>query len=63
MGLLPRVKPRPFLARLTAGLVCFYLATSGYAQVVSQATPVEMREPQADQQADQQAKALSQGLE
>jgi carboxyl-terminal processing protease len=63
MGLLPRVKPRPFLARLTAGLVCFYLATSGYAQVVSQAAPVEMREPQADQQADQQAKALSQGLE
>ena len=63
MGLLPRVKPRPFLARLSAGLVCFYLATSGYAQVVSQAAPVEMREPQADQQADQQAKALSQGLE
>ena len=59
MGLLPRVKPRPFLARLTAGLVCFYLATSGDAQVVSPASPLEITEPQVDQQAE----ALTQGLE
>lgn len=59
MGLLPRVNTRTFLARLTAGLACFYLATSGDAQVVSPAAPLEITEPQVDQQAE----ALTQGLE
>jgi len=59
MGLLPRFNTRSFLARLTAGLVCIYLATSGSAQVVSQASPLEITQSQTDEQAE----ALTQGLE
>jgi len=59
MGLLARVNTRSLLARLTAGLVCSCLATASYAQVVSQAAPVEIGEPKVDQQAE----ALTKGLE
>ena len=59
MGLLARVNTRSIYARLSAGLVCSYLATTGYAQVVSQAAPVVIAEPQVDLQAE----ALAKGLE
>lgn len=59
MGLLARVNTRSIFARLSAGLVCSCLATAGYAQVVSQATPVVITEPQVDIQAE----ALAKGLE
>ncbi len=59
MGLLARVNTRSIYARLSAGLVCSYLATTGYAQVVSQAAPVVIAEPQDDLQ----AQALAKGLE
>lgn len=59
MGLLARVNTRWIYAQLTAGLICFYLAPTGYAQVVSQAAPVVIAEPKVDPQAE----ALAKGLE
>ena len=59
MGLLPRVITRSIFARFAASLVCSCLATTGFAQVVSQASPVVIADPQVDPQAE----ALAQGLE
>ena len=59
MGLLARVNARSIMARFSAGLVCSYLATAGYAQVVSQGAPVVITEPQVEREAE----ALAQGLE
>ncbi|HBV63529.1 MAG TPA: peptidase S41 [Rhodopirellula sp.] len=59
MGLLARVHARSVLARLSAGLICSYLATTGYTQVISQVAPVVIAEPQVDLQAE----ALAKGLE
>ena len=59
MGLLPRVITRSTFARFAASMVCSCLATTGFAQVVSQASPVVIADPQVDPQAE----ALAQGLE
>ena len=59
MGLLPRVITRSIFARFAASLVCSCLATTGFGQVVSQASPVVIADPQVDPQAE----ALAQGLE
>ena len=63
MGLLARVNTRSILTRLTAGLVCSFLATTGYAQVVSQAAPVVIIEPEVEPEIDREAAALAEGLE
>lgn len=59
MGLLARVNTRSIFARLSAGLVCSYLAATSYAQMVSQAAPVVI----AERQVDLEAEALAKGLE
>ena len=64
MGRLPRFNTRYFLALLTTGMVWGVLTDAGHAQVVSQAAPLELTDAKIDDaKVDQEAQALTKGLE
>lgn len=64
MGRLPRFNTRYFLALLTTGMVWGVLTDAGHAQVVSQAAPLEITDARIDDaKVDQEAQALTKGLE